>query len=59
MAYRDSGLPQILFDDREFAAIRDDPRWLKFLQKIGRAPDQLAAIEFDVGNIAKVTAAKP
>jgi hypothetical protein len=25
-----------------------DPHWLPFLRKIGRAPEQLAAIEFDV-----------
>jgi len=28
--------------------IRSDPRWLPFLRKIGRAPAQLAKIEFDV-----------
>ena len=31
-----------------FANIHRDPRWLPFLQKIGKAPEQLAAIKFDV-----------
>ena len=28
--------------------LHSDPRWLPFLRKIGRAPEQLAAIKFDV-----------
>ena len=51
LAYRDPGLAEVLFDDWRFAAIHADPRWLKFLQKIGRAPEQLAAIKFNVGTI--------
>ena len=31
-----------------FANIHDDPRWLPFLRRIGMAPEQLAAIKFDV-----------
>ena len=31
-----------------FANIHQDPRWLPFLRKIGKAPEQLAAIKFDV-----------
>ena len=31
-----------------FANLHDDPRWLPFLRKIGKAPEQLAAIKFDV-----------
>jgi tetratricopeptide (TPR) repeat protein len=31
-----------------FANIHDDPRWLPFLESIGRSPEQLAAIEFKV-----------
>ncbi len=31
-----------------FNNVRDDPRWLPFLRKIGRAPEQLAAVKFDV-----------
>jgi TolB-like protein len=30
------------------ASLHTDPRWLPFLRKIGRAPEQLAAIPFDV-----------
>jgi TolB-like protein/Tfp pilus assembly protein PilF len=30
------------------ANLHDDPRWLPFLRKIGMAPEQLAAIKFDV-----------
>ena len=32
----------------EFANIKSDPRWLLFLEQIGKSPQQLAAIEFDV-----------
>jgi len=31
-----------------FDKIHADPRWLPFLRKIGRAPEQLAKIEFKV-----------
>jgi len=31
-----------------FANIHDDPRWLPFLESIGKSPEQLAAIEFEV-----------
>jgi hypothetical protein len=30
------------------ASLHTDPRWLPFLRKIGRAPEQLAAIPFEV-----------
>ncbi len=30
-----------------FDNIRDDPRWLPFLRKVGKAPEQLAAIRFE------------
>jgi tetratricopeptide (TPR) repeat protein len=30
------------------ANIHDDPRWLPFLRKLGKAPEQLAAIKFEV-----------
>jgi hypothetical protein len=29
-------------------AVRNDPRWLPFLRKIGRAPEQLSIIKFEV-----------
>jgi tetratricopeptide (TPR) repeat protein len=32
----------------QFESIRGDPRWLPFLRRIGKAPEQLAAIPFDV-----------
>jgi hypothetical protein len=31
-----------------FDKIHADPRWLPFLRKVGRAPEQLAKIEFNV-----------
>ncbi len=46
--YKDAGLSQIVVDNL-FANIHDDPRWLPFLESIGRSPEQLAAIEFEVG----------
>jgi hypothetical protein len=33
---------------RMIASLHSDPRWLPFLRKIGLAPEQLAAIKFDV-----------
>lgn len=45
--YRNPGLAEvvteILFDN-----IHSDPRWLPFLRKIGKTPEQLAKIEFEV-----------
>jgi TolB-like protein/Tfp pilus assembly protein PilF len=32
----------------QFASIHQDPRWLPYLRKIGRAPEQVAAIKFDI-----------
>ena len=32
----------------QFEPIKGDPRWLPFLRRIGKAPEQLAAIPFDV-----------
>jgi len=31
-----------------FDRIHSDPRWLPFLRKIGKAPDQLTKIKFKV-----------
>ena len=45
--YNDPGLTEIPAAP-EFANIRDDPRWLPFLESIGKSPEQLAAIEFEV-----------
>ncbi len=45
--YVDTGLGDILTDNL-FDKIHADPRWLPFLRKIGKAPEQLARIEFKV-----------
>jgi len=45
--YQDTGLGDIATDNL-FANIHSDPRWLPFLRKIGKAPEQLAKIEFKV-----------
>jgi len=47
VAYRDPGL-SLIVGDPLFANIKKDPRWLLFLRKIGKAPEQLAAIKFEV-----------
>ncbi len=43
----EAGLAQISVE-LMFANIHDDPRWLPFLESIGKSPEQLAAIEFEV-----------
>jgi TolB-like protein/Tfp pilus assembly protein PilF len=45
--YNDPGLAQIV-GDILFANIHEDSRWLPFLESIGKSPEQLAAIEFEV-----------
>jgi tetratricopeptide (TPR) repeat protein len=45
--YGDGGLGEIVSDNM-FDNIHADPRWLPFLRKIGKAPEQLAKIEFKV-----------
>jgi len=45
--YNDPGLTGIPTDPT-LANIRDDPRWLPFVESIGKAPEQLAAIQFEV-----------
>jgi tetratricopeptide (TPR) repeat protein len=47
IAYHDTGMIDVAFDPL-MANLHKDPRWLPFLRKIGRAPEQLAAIKFDV-----------
>ncbi|HEV8199827.1 MAG TPA: protein kinase [Candidatus Polarisedimenticolia bacterium] len=47
IVYGDPGLSEIV-TDRVFDGIRADPRFLPFLRKIGKAPDQLSKIEFKV-----------
>jgi len=45
--YSDSGTADIVAEPL-FDKIHADPRWLTFLRKIGKAPEQLAKIEFKV-----------
>ena len=45
--YGDGGLGEIV-TDHLFDKIQADPRWLAFLRKIGKAPEQLAKIKFKV-----------
>jgi TolB-like protein len=47
VAYQDPGVGEIVTENL-FDKIHSDPRWLPFLRKIGKAPDQLAKIEFKV-----------
>jgi tetratricopeptide (TPR) repeat protein len=45
--FGDTGLGEIVTENL-FDKIHNDPRWLVFLRKIGKAPEQLAKIEFKV-----------
>ena len=45
--YGDTGLGEIVTENL-FDNIHKDPRWLLFLRKLGKAPEQLAKIEFKV-----------
>jgi len=45
--FGDAGLGEIVTENL-FDKIHNDPRWLVFLRKIGKAPEQLAKIEFKV-----------
>jgi len=45
--YQDPGLSGIV-GEKLFDNIHSDPRWLPFLRKLGRAPEQLAKIQFKV-----------
>jgi tetratricopeptide (TPR) repeat protein len=47
VGYKDGGLSEILAENL-FANIHSDPRWLPFLRRIGRAPEQLGKIHFKV-----------
>ena len=49
--YRDPGLSDIATFP-SFAKLHKDPRWLPLLRRLGRSPEQLAAIKFDVGRVA-------
>jgi TolB-like protein/Flp pilus assembly protein TadD len=43
--YADPGVSEVATENL-FANVRDDPRWLPFLRRIGRAPEQLSTIPF-------------
>jgi len=45
--YEDPGLSEIVIDDL-FVPVRSDPRWLPLLRRLGKAPEQLEKIDFDV-----------
>ena len=45
--YSDPGLSEIAAETL-FANIHGDPRWLPFLESIGKSPEKLSAIEFEV-----------
>jgi serine/threonine protein kinase/tetratricopeptide (TPR) repeat protein len=45
--YGDPGISEIVTENL-FDKIHKDPRWLPFLRKIGKAPEQLAKIDFKV-----------
>ena len=45
--YNDPGLAQIV-NIPMFANVHSDPRWLPFLEKLGKSPKQLASIKFDL-----------
>jgi len=47
VVYQDGGLAEIVTENL-FDKIHSDPRWLPLLRKLGKAPDQLAKIEFKV-----------
>jgi TolB-like protein/Flp pilus assembly protein TadD len=45
--YRSDGLAYVPISPL-YANVHSDPRWLPFLESIGKSPEQLAAIKFDV-----------
>jgi tetratricopeptide (TPR) repeat protein len=47
IVYRDPGL-SLTAIQWSFSNVHDDPRWLPFLRRINRAPEQLAKVKFDV-----------
>lgn len=38
----------LIVTDNVFAKIHNDPRWIAFRRKLGKAPEQLAKIKFKV-----------
>jgi hypothetical protein len=45
--FGDTGLAEIV-GEALFTNIRNDPRWLPFLESIGKSPAQLEAIKIEV-----------
>jgi tetratricopeptide (TPR) repeat protein len=45
--YDDSGIAEVVTENL-FDKIHADPRWLPFLRKVGKAPEQLAKVDFKV-----------
>ena len=45
--YHDPGLALAVVEPN-FANLKDDPRWLEFLHRLGKAPEQLEAIDFSI-----------
>ena len=45
-AYDDPGLSEIVYE-RPLDNLKQDPRWLPLLRKLGKAPEQLAKIQFN------------
>jgi hypothetical protein len=41
----DGGLGNVSFDPL-LARLHGDPRWMPFLKKVGKTPEQLAAVKF-------------
>ena len=46
VAYHDTGVVHLPIEPL-LSKLHNDPRWLPFLRKIGKTPEQLAAIEFE------------
>lgn len=47
VAYNDPGLAEIAAQPL-FSNIESDPRWLPFLERVGKSPEQLAAVRLEV-----------
>ena len=43
-------MPEIVADSL-YESIYDDPRWIKFLEKLGKSPEQLQGIELDLDSL--------
>ncbi len=55
--YRDSGLPMLLVEPL-FKPLHADPRWPALLHRLGKSPEQLARIAFEV-DLPRADAAQP